>query len=203
MSTATTWHGRRGPVLLGPTEHRVARWLADRTHHGRITIRTVELANALRLERSEAYRITARLRVLGLFGVENDRGGTKGGRRYWRTSIAHDGAELDRQRHREAWSRIVAWARGRRERIAAKLAELRLTTHAASDRDQPGRSATPGDGVRAPSPGGTTHVGSGPEAPEPATAGDDLGWSPAGSTFAERMRRYGLGELMDQWGLTS
>jgi hypothetical protein len=189
-------------VLLGPTEHRVARWLADRTHHGRITIRTVELANALRLERSEAYRITARLRILGLFGVENDRGGTKGGRRYWRTSIAHDGAELDCQRHREAWARIVAWARGRRDRIAAKLAELRPHSHAATDAGTARRSATPGGSAPAPSPGVTTHVGSGPEAPEPATAGGVPGVPPAGS-FAERMRRHGLGGLMDQWGLTS
>ena len=123
MIHATTWHGRRGPVILGPTEHRVARWLADRTHHGRITLRMVDVAQANRLERSEAYRITARLRILGLFGIENDRGGDKGGRRFWRTAIAHDGAELDEARHREAWSRVVAWARARGARLRAWLGE--------------------------------------------------------------------------------
>jgi hypothetical protein len=175
--TAHTWHGRRGAVLLGPTEHRVAGWLRDRTHHGRIKVRTVDLATELRLERSEAYRITARLRALGLFGIQNDRGGTRGGRFIWRTSIEHDGAELDRERHREAWARIVAWARGRKARLAEKLADLRATTHAGQgargmDRAQP---ATPGDGGSLPSPGGT---------------------------FAELMRRHGLGDLMDQWRVT-
>lgn len=125
MTGARTWHGRRGPVILGPTEHRVARWLADRTRSGRVTLRMVDVAAGTRVERSEAYRITARLRILGLFGIENDRAGTKGGRRFWRTAIAHDGATLDETRHREAWSRIVAWARSRGEHWAARLAALR------------------------------------------------------------------------------
>jgi hypothetical protein len=86
MTGATTWHGRRGTVILGPTEHRVARWLAGMTRTGRVTLRTVDLAAATGVERSEAYRITARLRVLGLFGIENDRGGNHHGRRYWRTA---------------------------------------------------------------------------------------------------------------------
>jgi len=86
-----------------------------------VAIRTVELARALRLERSEAYRITARLRVLGLFGIQNDQGGTRGGRLYWRTSILHDGAELDGTRHRDAWARVLGWARARATRLAHHL----------------------------------------------------------------------------------
>jgi len=108
-------------VILGPTEHRVARWLADRTRSGRITLRMADVATATRVERSEAYRITARLRILGLFGIENDQGGSKGGRRFWRTAIAHDGAELDETRHREAWARVVAWARARGARLRDRL----------------------------------------------------------------------------------
>lgn len=123
--TATTWHGRRGAVILGPTEHRIARWLADRTRSGRVTIRTVDLAAATHVERSEAYRITRRLRILGLFGVEDDRGGTRGGRRYWRTAVEHDAGELDATRHREAWARVVAWARARRRRLTAALHHIR------------------------------------------------------------------------------
>lgn len=122
--TAVTWRGRRGAVLLGPTEDRVARYLADATRDGRITIRTVDLVARLNVERSEVYRVTARLRVLGLFGIENDQGGTRGGRRYWRTAIEHDGARLDAARHRAAWSRILAWARARRAIVAARLGEL-------------------------------------------------------------------------------
>lgn len=181
---ATTWHGRRGPVLLGPTEHRVARYLADLTRVGRVTIRTVDLVTDLRIERSEVYRITARLRVLGLFGIENDRGGNKGGRRYWRTAIAHDHSELDVERHRAAWSRIVAWARAQRERSAARLSTLRHHTRPASS-DVSTRTLTG-------QPFGQRRV--------PV----ELAGAPPGAgglTFAERMRAAGLGGLMDAWGV--
>lgn len=180
---AVTWHGRRGPVLLGPTEHRVARYLADLTRVGRVTIRTVDLVSDLRIERSEVYRITARLRVLGLFGIENDRGGTKGGRRYWRTAIAHDHSELDAERHRAAWARIVAWARAKRERSAARLSALRHHT-----RPEPVTTARALTGQ----PFGQRRV---PVEP----AGDPPG--SGGLTFAQRMRAAGLGELMDGWGV--
>lgn len=171
--TSTTWRGRRGAVILGPTEHRVARWLHEMTRHGRVTIRTVDLISALGLERSEAYRITARLRLLGLFGIENDRAGTNGGRRFWRTPTEHDGATLDRHRQRIAWSRIVGWARGRQARIAARLAELRATTHAASVGPVPRRAATP-----------SVVLEEGPRAAD-------------GGTFAERMRQSGIGGWID------
>lgn len=110
--------GRRGVVILGPTEARVAAYLGRRTAWGRVTIRTVDLIAALELERSEVYRITRRLRTLGLFGVENDQGGTKGGRRYWRTAIPHAGAELPAVAHRAAWARVVSAARAIRGAIA-------------------------------------------------------------------------------------
>lgn len=170
MIAATTWHGRRGAVLLGPTEHRIARWLTDMTRNGRVTLRTTDVIKATGLERSEAYRITARLRVLGLFGVENDRGGTRGGRRYWRTAIEHDGGRLDPVRHRVAWSRILSWTRARRARLHARLAELRTTQGSrifGHDREpNAARSSPPG---------------------------------PSGGNFAEAMRRHGLGPLMDSW----
>lgn len=178
MTNATTWHGRRGAVLLGPTENRVARWLADMTAHGRITLRTVDLMLATHVERSEAYRITARLRILGLFGVENDRAGTNGGRRYWRTVVHHDGPGLDPVRHRMAWSRITAWAKARRDRVAARLAEIR------------------GDHTRQDDRSGTINL------PTPAGAARECP-PPAGGTFAESMRRAGLGRLMDQWRVGS
>lgn len=170
MTGATTWHGRRGAVLLGPTENRVARWLADVTSHGRVRIRTVDLVDALRLERSEAYRITSRLRILGLFGVENDRGGTRGGRHYWRTAIEHDGGGLDPLRHRQAWSRIVSWARARKARMTTRLAELR-----AHHIRRVGATAR---ALNTPTPPGD--------------------YAPGG-VFAEAMRRHGLGPLMDSW----
>lgn len=171
-----TWHGRRGSVLLGPTENRVARWLLDLTRTGRVTIRTVDLAAATNVERSEAYRITARLRTLGLFGIENDRGGTLGGRRYWRTAVEHDGSTLDPARHREAWARILAWARTQRARVRARLAAIR-----GNHMSVPG--ALHGTRARFDEPAG-----------EPPL--------PAGSqTFADRMRRAGLGRLMNDWGI--
>jgi hypothetical protein len=165
-------------MLLGPTEDRVARYLTDRTAHGRVIIRSVDLAAALGLERSEAYRITARLRVLGLFGIENDRGGTIGGRRYWRTPTEHDGARLNAARHRVAWSRILAWARVRSEALAARLAGIRDDkTRQRSGPPVPGRMlSTPAiEGRRAPV---------------------------AGGSFAELMRRAGLEGLMAEWGVS-
>jgi hypothetical protein len=118
---AVRWRGRRGVVLLGPTEDRVGRYLVERTKYGRVAIRTVELAERLGLERSEAYRITARLRVLGLFGVRNDQGGTLGGRWYWRTAVVREAAGLDPARHRRAWSRVLSAARARAARVAALI----------------------------------------------------------------------------------
>lgn len=88
-------------------------------------MRTVDVAAATHVERSEAYRILARLRVLGLFGIENDRGGTRGGRRFWRTATEIDGAALHAARHREAWARITAWARARRDRLRDALHHTR------------------------------------------------------------------------------
>ena len=184
MTGATSWHGRRGAVLLGPTEHRVARWLADMTRAGRITIRTVDLATACRLERSEAYRITRRLRILGLFGIENDQGGIHGGRRYWRTSIEHDGAGLDPVRHHTAWSRVVAWARARRDRLTARLAAASSHHMRAGDRPGPSDRRLRG------------HWG-----PVPAPASLPPPRGGAGDTFAQQMRRAGLGRLMDGWGV--
>jgi hypothetical protein len=175
MTGATTWHGRRGTVILGPTEHRVARWLAGMTRTGRVTLRTVDLAAATGVERSEAYRITARLRVLGLFGIENDRGGNHHGRRYWRTATEQDAGALDVGRHREAWARIVAWARARRDRAAARLAAIR-GDHTRRDRSPARRPAAPTPAAGAPCPA-------------------------AGVTFAEAMRTAGLGRLMERWGV--
>lgn len=173
----STWHGRRGSVILGPTEDRVARFLDHATRSGRVTIRTVELAERLRLERSEAYRITRRLRTLGLFGIENDRGGTKGGRRYWRTAIEHDGVLLDAVRHRTAWARVVAYLRARRSAAHRNLARLRQRQH--------GRTV-PAAGL--PTPATSTGV------PSPLDV--------AGGTVASWLRRYGAGALLDEWGVS-
>lgn len=122
---AHVWHGRLGAVVLGDTQHRVARYLDAQTRHGWALIRTDELAERLDLERSEAYRITARLRALGLFGIANDRGGVRGGRRWWRTATGHDGRGLDPERHRVAWSRVVGWARRRRDAARERLDHMR------------------------------------------------------------------------------
>lgn len=180
---SATWHGRRGPVLLGPTEHRVARALADLCRAGRVTIRMADLAPAVRVERSELYRITRRLRVLGLFGIENDRGGARGGRRIWRTAIEHDGATLDANRHRVAWSRLVAWSRARRARVSTRLAELRGHHRSASvTMAREGAAARMGPAVP-PGPGTIPPGGAGPG-------------------FGERLLRAGLrADLAERFGL--
>jgi hypothetical protein len=120
-TTAPTWRGRRGSVILGPTEHRVALYLTDATRHGQVKLRTVDLAARLQLTRSEAYRVTGRLRVLGLFGIASDPSGSEGGRRYWRTAIEHDGRGLDPTRHRVAWARVLGWSAKRTARLLSQV----------------------------------------------------------------------------------
>lgn len=168
---AHTWSGRRGRVLLGPTQHRVALWLDRHTTAGRVRITTRRVADELGLERSEAFRVLARLRVLGLFGIANDRGGHRGGRWVWRTAAAHDGPGLDPGRHREAWRRILGWSRAARSRALERLHHLRLAAVVES-----GVQAT-----RAPAPEST---------PAPV------------ASFAEGLRRYGAGALLDSWRIT-
>lgn len=169
------WHGRRGSVVLGPTEERVARYLDQMTRHGgRVTIRTLDLGSRLKVERSEIYRITRRLRTLGLFGIENDRSGRNGGRRYWRTSLEHDGAGLDKTRHRDAWARVVGWSRHH----AARVAELTYVARAAITY------------ATGPDLGRVLSLAGGPVVP-PLTG-------PPALSFGEAMRRAGLGAWFDE-----
>lgn len=170
----TVLTGRRGVVILGPTEAKVAAYLTRATMHGRVTIRTVDLGARLGLERSEIYRITRRLRILGLFGIENDRGGTLGGRRYWRTAIPHDGAELPAEAHRAAWARVTSAARA----IAGAIATAVVIRSAAA------RHTLAGAGASSSSPmePGTM--------PGPLPVGVSMGGSPP--SFREAMLRAGL-----------
>lgn len=200
MTAATaTWVGRRGSVILGPTEARVARFLHDATRSGRVTIRTVDLASRLQLERSEAYRITRRLRVLGLFGIENDKGGSKGGRRYWRTPIEHDGAQLDETRHRNAWARVVSWAKARRARLHARLAAIRQRHDGAGPavRDTTPASTSPLVGAGAPS-GRSAESGDGADGRHVPP----LHAERPGPSVADLLRRHGAGALLDEWGVS-
>lgn len=114
------WRGRFGWILLGPTEHRVARYLDAATQYGRVTLPMTRIQADCHLGRSEAYRILRRLRILGLFGVENDQGGSLGGRRIWRIGRP-DGQTLDALLHRQAWARITAWMRAKRAAVLARI----------------------------------------------------------------------------------
>lgn len=157
-------------MILGPTQHRTALWLERATRHGRVTLRMLRIAAELGLERSEAYRITRRLRMLGLFGVEDDRGRTHGGRRWWRTRSRRPGAwAFDPGSHRRAWARIVASSR----RIVLELA----------GRDPMAHPLCRVCGERRP-----------PEHDHPAPA------KTAGASFRERLARYGLTpETVETW----
>jgi hypothetical protein len=155
------------------------RYLDHLTRNGRVTIRSLDLATRTRVERSEIYRITRRLRTLGLVGIENDRSGQLGGRRYWRTAVEHDGAELDRTRHRDAWARVVGWSRHH----AARAAEL---THAA-------RAAI----TYATRPVGMA-ASLAPEFPGPAAVSPRAAAGPPTLTFRDAMRAAGLGAWIDE-----
>ena len=163
-----TWRGQYGAVLLGPTEHRVATYLEAATRDGLVTLRTTAIASRLKLSRSEAYRILATLRRLGLFGVSSDQGGTTGGRRIWRTSRMRDGSSIDPRRHRAAWARVTGWLQARAHRLAAAIAgisQARLwpATQRRADRAHGGRLAVPARGS-------APLAGAGP----PSTLGDAM-----------------------------
>ena len=134
--TVTTWHGARGAQLLGPTEDRVARWLAVKTKHGRARIRSVDAIAALRLERSEWYRVTRRLRILGLFGIADDRAGARGGRLVWRTS-SDTGVRLDAGRKRAAIARMRGQVHAAARRLGRFLASGRTGAVPATGRPAP------------------------------------------------------------------
>lgn len=178
---AATWRGQAGAVLLGPTEDRVARYLEDATRHGRVTLRTAAIADRLGLARSEAYRILRTLRTLGLFGIEDDRSGARGGRRIWRTRGRRAGVALDAGRHRAAWARIAAWMRSRAGRIAAQI-----------------RAMTTG---RPRQPIGTRPLWADPAEDAPAGTCPPVGADPPSDepTLAERALRRWAPELADKW----
>jgi hypothetical protein len=185
-------------VILGPTEARVARYLEDATRHGRVTLRTVELADRLRLERSEAYRVLRRLQALGVFGIEDDRSGQRGGRRIWRTGRALGRSGLDAARHRQAWARVAGWASARRARLAAFM----------RDAISGGRRVTPPVGSASPAGGhlrrdGRSSARRSFHPVAPTAPPGVLPPTPGGAvTFADLMRGAGLGKLMDSWGVT-
>jgi DNA-binding MarR family transcriptional regulator len=183
------WRGQYGAVILGPTEDRVARYLGDATSHGLVTMRTVDIADRLRLERSEAYRVLRRLQALGLFGIEDDRSGQRGGRRLWRTEGRRPGRELDTARHRQAWARILAAMAAARARLAS------LMRQTGSHGGRPSAPVTGGTGAHPRAAGFIRRAGSSAQTIAPPTAppGGSSPRLPGGAvTFRDAMARAGL-----------
>lgn len=175
----SVWNGTAGAVILGPTQHRVAQHLVRATKYGRVTLSSPQLAAELRMGRSDFYRITRQLRILGLFGIENDQGGAKGGRRYWRTA-RRDGRELPATRHRAAWARVTGWLKARAKALQA-LGRAIAGAPAGKGPHDPSRQAPP----------------SPPHRQQPL--GLPLG-PPSGPSVLERLRQAGLrSDLADAW----
>jgi hypothetical protein len=185
------WRGQYGAVILGPTEDRVARYLADATSHGLVTMRTVDIADRLRLERSEAYRVLRRLQALGLFGIEDDRSGRRGGRRIWRTDGRRPSLTLDAGRHRVAWARILAAMAAARARLASLMRQT--GSHGGRPSAPVSGAAVPWKGPRGA--GLIRRAGSSAQAVAPPTAppGGSSPRLPGGAvTFRDAMARAGL-----------
>jgi DNA-binding MarR family transcriptional regulator len=181
------WRGQYGAVILGPTEDRVARYLADATSHGLVTMRTVDIADRLRLERSEAYRVLRRLQALGLYGIEDDRSGQRGGRRIWRTDGRRASVTPVGGRHRVAWARILAAMAASRARLASLM---RTGSHGGAL-----SPSTGGAGAHPRAAGFIRRAGSSAQAVAPPTAppGGSSPRLPGGAvTFRDAMARAGL-----------
>lgn len=189
-----TWErspGYGSAVLLGPAQADVYRVVLRMTERGRRPELTLaELATLTGRSPSSVHSALGRLRALGLIGCAARMGRT-GGHRLWRIR-----------------SRIAAALDPVRRRIAiARLRARWLTTQARDDRGrEPTAPARPDplwpapsldDPARSPAPGSELGTGElpavGPEPDDPYPRRSD-----PRESFAEKMRRYGIGGWVDE-----
>lgn len=190
-----TWQrspGYGSAVLLGPAQADVWRVVWRMTEGGRRPELTLaELATLTGRSPSTVHSALGRLRALGLIGCAARMGRT-GGHRLWRIR-SRIGAALDPVRRRIAIARLRArWLntqaradRGSHEPTAPAGPDPLWPAPSLHD---PDRTPDPGDLAGAVSLAGG---GPGPDDPYPRR-------SDPRETFAEKMRRYGIGGWVDE-----
>jgi hypothetical protein len=170
-------------VALGPVQRAVLDVVLELTQGGRRPSLTLGRLSALTGRPiSSVHDAIGRLRDLGLIGAVA-RMGRIGGVRFWRVTERNRTHKLDPARHRVAIARLV-------RRWYARVAVLAGT----QDERQPPAS-----------PAGNGDAGGSHDAGRRSSGLDPFGvtpkpWSPprAGETFAEKMKRYGIGSWIDE-----
>lgn len=201
MSTAT-WatspaYGRT--VVLGPTQRLVYDVVLRMTESGRRPELTLSRLSGLTGRPiSSVHDALGRLRALGLIGV-SARMGRHGGHRLWRVTRPSDRG-LDLGKHRRAVARII-------RRFALAITQAAPVPPARS-----GDGSSPTDPTAPPERSGPSiPAGSPPSSaqadgdPASLDEGERPWWDKGptyvpvpGETFAEKLRRYGLGQWIEE-----
>lgn len=193
--TAATWapsptYGRA--VALGPTQRAVLDVALRLTTHGRRPQLTLgRLAELSGRPVSSVHDALGRLRALGLIGV-SARMGRTGGHRLWRVT-GRGARQLDDGRHRRAIARIMArfgaMVRTIRSGGTAGMGAAAVTARTGTLWGWSSSTASHHDGSAGLPPA------------DPSPDPEERWWDKPprieevpGETFAEKMRRYGLGD---------
>lgn len=172
-----------GSIVLGPTQRIVLDAVLRLTDRGRRPELTLgRLATITERPVSSVHDALGRLRALGLIGV-SARMGRTGGHRLWRVSMPSI-RPLDVERHRRAVARIL-------RRFAPTI--YAGNGDPASDGSPGGRGPDPDVQSVGPTPADR----SAQLDPFGVTPAD---WTPPSpdETFAEKMRRYGIGRWLEE-----
>ena len=183
-----------GTVALGPVQRAVLDIVLELTEGGRRPSLTLGRLSALTGRPvSSVHDAIGRLRALGLIGAVA-RMGRLGGIRLWRVTSPSRTHTLDKARHRVAIARLLArWYKPR------DLSAAEGSTPAPGTRplweDGPPSDHAGDDPASVPSEDAT---GS-PARVEPDSEGTGKPWyDRTPETFAEKMKRYGIGEWIDR-----
>jgi len=188
----TTWAASAGygrTVALGPAQRDVLNVALSLTRNGRRPELTLSrLADLSGRPVSSVHDALGRLRALGILGV-SARMGRHGGHRLWRVT-ARSARDLGADAHRRAVARILRrWGVAITQAVGGAPQSLRP---AASSSAEP--PLADGDDVATPNgPGSGAH-------PIDPFGVEPSGWEPGppGESFGDKLKRYGLGDWIDE-----
>ena len=176
-----------GTVALGPVQRAVLDIVLELTEGGRRPSLTLgRLSTLTGRPVSSVHDAIGRLRALGLIGAVA-RMGRHGGIRLWRVTSPSRTHKLDKAKHRTAIARLIArWYKPRDLSAAEGSTEAPGTRPLWDDGPTPSPESV--EPAAAPSEDGTH---------EPDSEGKPW-YDRTPETFAEKMKRYGIGEWIDR-----
>jgi len=188
----TTWAASAGygrTVALGPAQRDVLRVVLHLTRNGRRPELTLgRLADLSGRPVSSVHDALGRLRALGILGV-SARMGRHGGHRLWRVA-ARGARDLGLSAHRIAVARITRrWYAATIQAVTGAPQSSRPTALASAD-----PPLAVGDDVVTPNGSGSSARRIDPFGVEPSE------WTPPppNESFRDKLRRYGLGDWIDE-----